>query len=459
VSEKENAMYDRRNRELLGRLGAQMRAITSRCEREGNRGLTSSEVESWQKLRREHDQLERQIENNEDGGGAGSSFRSGPGRVAEFDLEEMQDTMRLTPSARRERDRDPHARAFGAYLRRGMDGLSAEDRDIVSARMFTPTGIIRNAQQGTGGASGGFGSQGGYLVPQGFSDMLEEALKWFGGIDNGFVGRFKTAMGNPLPWPTVNDTSNKGRIIGQNVQATETDLTFGQVTFQSYIFCSDIVLVPLALMQDSYFDIDQLIARLLGIRLGRLYNNMCTVGTGSDEPTGIVTAAAAAGNIYQFPTGETTSGPTYDDLVNMEHSVDPEYRYARTSAWMFPDAILKNIKKLVDGNNRPLWQPGLTASFENGAAVDITATRPTVLGHPYLINQDMATPAANAYTMLFGDLSTFKVRQVAEGTSVMRLAERYADYLQVGFIAWDRADSNLIDAGTHPIVLGQQSAS
>jgi HK97 family phage major capsid protein len=282
-------------------------------------------------------------------------------------------------------------------------------------------------------------------------------MKWYGGIE-GVVGEFATATGNPWPWPTVNDTTNKGRIIGQDVQVTETDFVFGQVTFNAYIGSSDLVLIPLALMEDSYFDMDALTARLLGIRLGRLLNNMCTIGTGSAQPTGIVTAAVAAGNTYQCPTGETAS-IAYSDLVNLEHSVDPDYRYQPSTRWMFPDLMLKLLKKLVDGNNRPLWQPGLTASFREGAAVDLIAAKPTVLDHPYVINQDMAAPAANAYTMLFGDMSTFKLRRVAGGLTLLRLVERYADYLQVGFIAFMRFDSNLIDAGTHPVAVLQQSAS
>src|SRR6185312_9851899 len=105
--------------------------------------------------------------------------------------------------------------------------------------------------------------------------MLEEAKKWFGGIE-GVVEKFTTETGNPLPWPTVNDTANKGRIIGQNVQVTETDLSFNQVTYNAYIGSSDLVLIPLELIQDAYFDMDALSARLLGTRLGRLYNNKCT---------------------------------------------------------------------------------------------------------------------------------------------------------------------------------------
>ncbi len=48
--------------------------------------------------------------------------------------------------------------------------------------------------------------------------------------------------------------------------------------------------------------------------------------------------------------------------------------------------------------------------------------------HKYIINNDLATPAANQYTMLFGDMSTFKLRKVASGTTILRLVERYADF-------------------------------
>ena len=70
-----------------------------------------------------------------------------------------------------------------------------------------------------------------------------------------------------------------GAIIGQNVQVSEVDLVFGQVTFNAYIGTSNAVLIPLALIDDSFFDMDALVARLLGIRLGRLFNWKCSVGT------------------------------------------------------------------------------------------------------------------------------------------------------------------------------------
>jgi HK97 family phage major capsid protein len=199
-----------------------------------------------------------------------------------------------------------------------------------------------------------------------------------------------------------------------------------------------------------------LVASLLGTRLGRLYNQKCTVGTGVNEPTGIVTASIASGNVNIFPSGETSS-LSYNDLVNLEGSVDPSYRENPWSKWMFSDAVLKVLKKLVDSTGRPLWQPGVQSSFQVGAPV-IAGSKPRILDHEYVINGDMAVPSANAYPVLFGDMSCFKVRELIVGTTVLVLRERYADYLQVGYIAFQRFDSNLVDAGTHPIVVGQNSA-
>lgn len=301
-------------------------------------------------------------------------------------------------------------------------------------------------------------SGGGYLIPTGFSDQLERALKWYGGI-LGNVGEFTTETGNPVPWPSVNDTTNKGRILGVNSQLTETDFVFGQpVTFNAWIFTSDSVLLPLALIEDSYFNLDEYIAQALGTRLGRSINQFCTTGTGSNQPMGIVTAAVASGNTVTFATGSTTT-VGYPDLVNWLHAVDPAYRAAPTAKWMFADSTLKVLRKLVDGNNRPLWQPALGAGFGGLGAGFGGGFPETILDKPYVINQDMATMAANADSILFGDLSKYKVRRVASGTTVMRLVERYADYLQVGYLGFMRLDGNQVDAGTHPIAVGVNSAT
>jgi len=437
----------------LNRLSTQMTDILNRAKAEGRKNLTSEEREKYHRMESEYSEIEEslQIESGEPRVAAVSRLETGV-RISDIDLEELKDTFRLSGSRKRAIDKTPHGRAFSNLLRAG-ERLNADDRqtlDAINSGAGIPGGGFRNAMSTT------VGTQGGDLVPQGFSDQLEEAKKWFGGID-GTVERFPTGTGNTMPWPTINDTTNSGRIIGENVQMIETDFVFNTVTFSAYIGSSDLILIPLALIQDSYFDIDGLAAKLLGIRLGRLFNKKCTVGTGTNEPTGIVTAAVASGNVFQLLPGNTAA-IAYNNLVDLQHSVDPAYRENPSSKFMMSDTMLKLIKKMVDGNNRPLWQPGLTASFQIGADV-IGGNKPKILENEYVINQDMAIPAASAYSMLYGDMSTYKVREVAGGTTVLVLRERYADYLQVGMTAFQRFDGNLINAGTGPIAVLQQSAS
>lgn len=447
--------YNVQLRQQMERVAAGMLAITALAEKENNRGLSSDELTKWKAMQADYESLEASLKAAETTSTIDATLRkieNGSVRIDETNIEQIRAAFKMSPAEKRrkENESDPHAKAFSVYLRSGENRLDHDSRSVLEAVNQGLDQNFRNAMSTT------TGSQGGYIIPQGFSGMLEEAKKWFGGID-GIVGKFTTGTGNPWPWPTINDTTNRGRIIGQNVQVVETDLVFGQVTFNAYIGSSDLILIPLALMQDSYFDLDALVARLIGIRLGRLYNWKCTVGTGTNEPTGLVTAATTAGNILTLGAGNTAS-IAYTNLVDLEHLVDPAYRENETSRWMFSDTMLKLIKKLVDGQNRPLWQPGLTASFQVGASV-INGSKPKILEHEYVVNNDMAVPAANAYSALFGDLSTFKVREVAGDTTVLVLRERYADYLQVGFLAFQRFDSNLIDAGTHPIALLQQSAT
>ena len=344
--------------------------------------------------------------------------------------------------------------AFEAYIRVGMDGMDADDRAILQGRYHAGDSKAKIVTLASGrrirAAQTETTTGGGYIIPQGFMGFLEEALKYYAGI-MGNVSEFSTETGNPLPWPTVNDTSNMGRILTINTQVTETDEVFGQVMFGAFTGTSDIVLVPIQLLQDSYFDLNKELAKLLGIRLGRLFNNKLTVGVGTTEPSGIVTEVVNSGLTYTTAAGQT-SAIVGDDLINLEHTVDVAYRAG--AKYMFADSTLKAIKKLKDSYGRYLWLPGLAASDPN-----------TINGYPYAINNDVpalgrnGSPLVGNNFMLFGDLSKYKVRRVAGEVTLLRLVERYADYLQVGFVAFMRFDGKLLDAGTHPIAVAVQAAS
>lgn len=312
--------------------------------------------------------------------------------------------------------------AFSSYVRRGITGLGAEDLSLLQ-RGFVSGDELR-AQGIASGAAGGF------LVPEGFRGVLVETMKFFGAV-RAVAGNITTASGAPLPWPTSDDTGNEGAYLAENVQATELDMVLGQKQLDAHMITSRIVRASFQLIQDSAFDLDAWLPRKLGERIGRRENRAFTVGTGTAEPQGAVTGATVG---VTTAAGQLTS-ITFDNLIDLEHSVDVAYRNER-SAYMFHDLTLASLRKVKDADGRPLWQP----SMQVGEAS-------TINGRRYVVNNHMATMAASARSVVFGDFQAGYIIRDVRDIGLLRLTERYADFLQVGFLAFARHDGKVDDAG------------
>jgi len=289
---------------------------------------------------------------------------------------------------------------------------------------------IRNAQ------SVGTTTAGGHTTFPGFVTNLEQAMLQFGGMRQ-VSTILRTATGSALDWPTVNDTSNTGALLSENTQDSEQDVTFGNLTLDAYKYTSKIVRVSVELMQDSAFNMGAVIGSLIGERLGRIQNTHATTGTGSSQPNGVITAATL---------GKTAAGAaaiTMDELLDLQASVDPAYRQG--ASWMFNDATRNYIRKLKSTDSVYHWQPGAVAGDPD-----------RLLNHTITINQDMASIATTAKTVLFGALAKYLMREVL-GVTLVRMNERYADYHQVAFVAIMRFDGDLLDAGTNPVKYLQQA--
>jgi HK97 family phage major capsid protein len=64
----------------------------------------------------------------------------------------------------------------------------------------------------------------------------------------------------------------------------------------------------------------------------------------------------------------------------------------------------------------------------------------------------------SAKPIMLGHFSNYFIRDALD-VQVIRLNERFADNLQVGFIAFQRSDGNLINAGTNPVKYYASSAT
>ena len=266
---------------------------------------------------------------------------------------------------------------------------------------------------------------------------LEISLQDFGGMRE--VSRvIRTPTGNDLPWPTMNDSAFAATIIGEGSDLQEQDPTFGLVTLNSFKYSSHRIDVSLEFLQDASFNVPQVLGEMLGERIGRGTNAHFTTGTGSGQPNGVVTASSAG------VTAAANSAITYNEIIDLKHSVDPAYR-RRGARFMFSDDTLKALKKIKieqysgDTSGQPLWRPGMAQAEPN-----------TIDGDPYTINQDVADIGTLAISMLYGDFSKYIIRDVMD-IRLVRLDERYAELGLVAFVAISRHDGDLLDAGTDPV--------
>jgi HK97 family phage major capsid protein len=312
---------------------------------------------------------------------------------------------------------------WARWLRRGDAALSTDEWQTIRNTMPTTTP-----------------SEGGYSVQTSVATRVIDSLKYFGGMRS-VANVISTGMGNTIQFPSSDGTAEVGEWIGQNTTATAADVVFGSVSLPVFKASSKIVAIPFELLQDSQVDVESFVVARLATRLGRITNTGYTVGNGTTQPNGVVTAAGTGFTAANATTQVTAI--TYASLVEVVHSVDPAYRHGGNTKWMMNDSSIKVIRKIVDGQSRPLFAPGYDTQIpgQTGYQPD------TLMGYPIVLNQDVAAMAASAKSIIFGDFNYYTIRDVMDVTMFRFADSAYAKLGQVGFLAWMRTGGNLLDTG------------
>ena len=325
-------------------------------------------------------------------------------------------------SERRGRDNgDKGLSLYGKWLRGGDNALNQEEWQTIRNTMSTTTT-----------------TEGGFTVQTDVATSVLDAMKAFGGMRS-VATVLRTAKGNPLSFPTSDGTAEVGEVIAENVTATAADLTFGTKSLPVWKYSSKVVAVPFELLQDSSVDIEAFVQARLVTRLGRITNTHFTTGTGTAQPTGVITASSTG---FTGAVGQATS-IIYDSVINLIHSIDPAYRASGNCKFMMNDASVKILRQVKDGSSRPIFVPGYDG-VQGGEAL---SAPDRLCGYPIVINQDVAVMAANAKSIAFGDFSYYYVRDAMDMSMFRFTDSAYTKLGQVGFLAWLRSGGNLIDVG------------
>jgi HK97 family phage major capsid protein len=376
-----------------------------------DREMTPEENAAFEARKAEVQRLGREIDNREDA----EKVRAA--------LSQPQSEPKLTvaPPATEERGKSSYEKSFAKFIRGGTRNLDNRELAALQAGHVDLSGEARALGTATGGA-------GGYTIPTEFQRRIVETMKTFGGMRQ-VANVISTDTGAALPWPSNNDTANLGAILDENTAMSELDVAFTTNTLGAFMYVSGLVRVSYQLLQDTFFDLEGFLARKLGERIGRIQNRHFTIGVDTTQPQGIAVGGTSG------VTAASATVVTLAELMALKQTVDPAYRDSGNAKWMMNDTTAGEFMGLLDTTGRPLWNPDIT-----GGAQD------RLLGYPVVINQDMPHTATGLKPIAFGDFRAGYVIRDVRGIQMTRLDERYAEYLQVGFFAYARADGGVDDA-------------
>lgn len=302
-------------------------------------------------------------------------------------------------------------RAFTNYLRTGK-----------------PNGDLVNAQ------SVGSDPAGGFLVSPLFRSKLVEVRKAMGGF-SAFVDSFSTERGGGIEYPSVDDTANSGQITAEGAAFSGgSDIVFGTVLLGAFKYtsagASNLPLkVSYELVQDAEFDVDGLVARLMGKRIQRKQAVDWAFGAGTTLPFGLVHAGTTAD-----VTVTGASGITYNALVDVETALDPEYE--ENARWVMRKAVWQTVRKIVDTAGRPI----ILEQALSGAGGKVERS---LLGYPVIIDQAFPDYVINTKFAALGDFTeSYVIRRVRDLTVVVNPYSSAANG-QIEYTAWERADGNI----------------
>ncbi|WP_057465658.1 phage major capsid protein [Pseudovibrio sp. POLY-S9] len=404
-------------REKMARIATNARAKLDEIKDDTTEERAAEVEAEFDTMMADHAKLEKQAEREEKLEKAERSANAGDERRPHGDGDEARGGDDHKPIAYRE--------AFHQLVRSGgdMSLLEPEARNLLrqgvdsTAEFRTQTTTVEGA--------------GGYTVPEELQTTLIKAMAAFGPMyDEDVCTVINSSSGNPIPMPTLDDTDKEAEGHtegGEPKDDNSGDITFARFTLGAHSFNTPFIKFSPELAQDSVFAMEGLLSSLLGERSGRKANKQLTIGTGTGEATGIVTAAPQG---YEAAANNALSS---DEILELVHSVDPAYRQSPKVRAMFNDNTLLALRKLKDGEGRYL----ITEAPDGTGRLRVGS-----VSVQYSINQAMQSIGANAKPIVFGDFGKYFVRKV--GTPLIGiLRERF--WPQLGIALLMRLDGGLGD--------------
>lgn len=230
----------------------------------------------------------------------------------------------------------------------------------------------------------GTDSEGGYLVPNEFENILIDKLS-----DENIIRHLATIITSSNGEKKIPVVASHGAAAWTDEEGeyNESDDAFGIITLGAHKLTS-IIKVSEELLNDSVFNLERYIAQEFARRMASAEEAAFIKGNGTGKPTGILQSAETG------VTSASATAITADEVIDLYHSLRTPYR--KNAVFLANDSTIKALRKLKDSNGQYLWQPSLQAG-----------TPDTILNRPVHTSSYMPEIWTGNKVMMFGDLKYY----------------------------------------------------
>lgn len=298
-------------------------------------------------------------------------------------------------------------KAFGNFLRRGVERLGADD--IKALTVSTD-------------------ANGGYLAPEETGLELIKLLNEFSPLRQ--YAKVINISGQSIVYPR-RVTGTSAEWVSEIANRTASGMTFEQVTMTPHELAT-FTDVSNALLEDNAYGLEGELLSDFAESFAKTEGQAFVSGDGAGKPKGIL---AAGNGIAEMKTGVAANFPASnpaDVIIAMFHKIPSVF--AQAGVWMMNRNTLATVRTWKDGNGRYL----VLDPISDGAPT-------TLLGRPIVEMFDMPDIAAGATPIVFGDMQGFRIIDRV-GLTTLRDPYSLATNGQVRFHARKRVGADV----THP---------
>lgn len=267
---------------------------------------------------------------------------------------------------------------------------------------------------------------GGYLVPEVWWAEVVEDLRQSSFLRRAGAQVMEVTEAKQTHVNRITDAA-AATVIGEGGAFASNEPSFSQVTFNPYKIGNSMQ-YTFEMMEDVAY-LEQLLREQLAHSIILGENNYFTTGSGSGQPTGVVTAANSGGAAV---TAASSSAITADEVLELYWALDPLYQ--PFASFMCSPEIAEALSKLKDSNGQYIW-----GNFTDG-------TPGTIKGRPVILNSNMAGFGVNNVALIFFVPRYYWIYEFGGNAPRIKVLDQTSALSgKIDILGYVREDANLVN--------------